>query len=195
MRLAGLSSQSPQGGCFAIDETQTSTAGVIARVDDLASWVNSAMGAGRITDYNGDGVEDIAIGDPAATVGTDTSAGVVRVSYGGGKGTAEINQDLDWVPGGAEQSDWFGEQLATVDYNEDGYTDLVVGTPNETLGTATDAGMVDVIFGAGPGRSGHRLGEERPLRAGRRHRRAEGLHPRDRGPLGARRRRRHHARR
>lgn len=58
--------------------------------------------------------------------------------YGGGKGTAEINQDLDWVPGSAEASDWFGEALATVDDNEDGYTDLVVGTPSEDLGTAAD---------------------------------------------------------
>ncbi|MER7176080.1 trypsin-like serine protease [Streptomyces mesophilus] len=147
-KLVGLNSQSFQGGCLEVAETQTSTAGVIARVDDLASWVSSKVGATRIADFNGDGAEDIAIGDPAATVGSVTGAGVVRISYGGGKGTAEINQDLDWVPGAAEQSDWFGEQLATVDYNEDGYTDLVVGTPNEAVGTATDAGFVDVLYGA-----------------------------------------------
>ncbi|MBC9717652.1 trypsin-like serine protease [Streptomyces sp. TRM66268-LWL] len=147
-KLAGLVSQTSAGGCYGIDPAVTSTTGVMARVDDLASWVSSTVGATRITDFNGDGAEDIAIGDPAATVGTVTSAGLVRISYGGGKGTAEINQDLDWVAGGAEQSDWFGEQLATVDYNEDGYTDLVVGTPNEAVGTATDAGFVDVLYGA-----------------------------------------------
>ncbi|GAA3988672.1 S1 family peptidase [Streptomyces marokkonensis] len=150
-RLVGLSSRSSQGGCFGADEAQTSTAGVIARVDDLAPWVTSAMGADRITDFDGDGAEDIAIGDPAATVGSETTAGVVRISYGGGKGTAEINQDLDWVPGVAEKSDWFGEELATVDYNEDGYTDLVVGIPGEDLGTAKDAGMVEVLFGGPAG--------------------------------------------
>ncbi|MEU3923137.1 trypsin-like serine protease [Streptomyces sp. NPDC029004] len=149
--LAALNSQSYQGGCFGSDTSETRTGGVTARVDDLASWVNSKIGATRITDFNGDGVEDIAISDPKATVGADADAGVVRIVYGGGKGTAEINQDLDWVPGSAEASDWFGEALATVDYNEDGYTDLVVGTPSEDLGTAADAGTVDVLYGAAGG--------------------------------------------
>ncbi|MET7856356.1 trypsin-like serine protease [Streptomyces sp. NPDC005318] len=149
--LVGLSAQSYQAGCFAIDATETRTGGVATRVDDLASWVSSKTGATRITDFNGDGVEDIAVADPKATVGGDADAGVVRIVYGGGKGTAEINQDLDWVSGGAEPSDGFGESLATVDYNEDGYTDLVVGTPGEAIGAAADAGMVDVLYGAAGG--------------------------------------------
>ncbi len=95
--LVGLTSRSSQGGCLGTDETQTSTAGVVARVDDLAAWVAQKAGATRITDFNGDAVEDIAVGDPMATVGGDTTAGLVRVVYGGGKGTAEITQDLDWV--------------------------------------------------------------------------------------------------
>ncbi|MDW4908965.1 trypsin-like serine protease [Streptomyces sp. ADMS] len=147
-QLAALSSQSYQGGCFGIDTAETRTGGIATRVDDLASWVNSRTGAVRITDFNCDAVEDIAVSDPRATVGGDAAAGVVRIVYGGGKGTAEINQDLDWVPGGAEPSDWFGESLSTVDYDEDGCTDLVVGTPAEDIGTVVDAGMVDILHGA-----------------------------------------------
>ncbi len=124
--LVGLTSQSSQGGCLDTDETQTSTAVVVARVDDLATRVAQKTGATRITDFNGGAVEDIAVGDPMATVGGDTTAGLVRVVYGGGKGTVEITQDLDRVPGGSEPGDHFGNHLATVDYNEDGYTDLVV---------------------------------------------------------------------
>ncbi len=150
-KLAGLSSRSSQGGCYGTDATQTSTAGVIARVDDLASWVNSKVGATRITDFNGDGVEDIAIADPAGTVASKTNAGLVRISYGGGKGTAEINQDLAWVAGDAEQGDSFGDAIDTVDYNEDGYTDLVVGTTLEDVGSVVDAGFVDVLYGAAGG--------------------------------------------
>ena len=150
-KLAGLSSRSSQGGCYGTDATQTSTAGVIARVDDLASWVNSKVGATRITDFNGDGVEDIAIADPAGTVAGKTNAGLVRLSYGGGKGTAEINQDLAWVAGDAEQGDSFGDAIDTVDYNEDGYTDLVVGTTLEDVGSVVDAGFVDVLYGAAGG--------------------------------------------
>ncbi len=123
--LVGLTSQSSQGGCLGTDETQTSTAVVVARVDDLAARVAQKTGATRITDFNGDAVEDIAVGDPMATVGGDTTAGLVRVVYGG-KGTVEITQDLDRVPGGSEPGDHFGNHLATVDYNEDGYTGLVV---------------------------------------------------------------------
>ncbi|GAA3072119.1 trypsin-like serine protease [Streptomyces glomeratus] len=147
-QLVALNSQSYQGGCFGVDASETRTGGIAARVDDLASWVTSTAGAPRIADFNCDGIEDTAIADPKATVGGDDGAGVVRIVYGGGKGTAEINQDLDWVPGGAEPNDWFGESLATVDYNEDGCTDLVVGTPSEDLGTAPDAGVVDLLYGA-----------------------------------------------
>ncbi|MFE2591323.1 S1 family peptidase [Streptomyces anthocyanicus] len=146
-KLVGLNSQSFQGGCLGVDETQTSTAGVIARVDDLASWIDEKAGATRIVDFNGDAVEDIAIGDPMATVGGDTTAGLVRVVHGGGRGVAEITQDLDWVAGGAEAGDHFGNHLATVDYNEDGYTDLVVTASEENVGSAVDAGFFDILFG------------------------------------------------
>ncbi|MFJ7010379.1 trypsin-like serine protease [Streptomyces albogriseolus] len=149
--LVGLSSQSHQGGCYGTDAAQTGTGGVISRVDDLASWVTSKVRAPRVTDFNGDGIEDIAIADPAATVGGKTNAGLVRIVYGGGKGTAEINQDLDWVAGAAEQGDWFGDAMDTVDYNEDGYTDLVVGSTLEDVGSVADAGFVDVLYGASGG--------------------------------------------
>ncbi|WP_433919195.1 S1 family peptidase [Streptomyces canus] len=150
-QLAALASQSYQGGCYGIDATETRTGGVVTRVDDLASWVSATTGAVRVTDFNCDGVEDIAISDPRATVGGVGAAGLIRIVYGGGKGTAEINQNLDWVPGAAEASDWFGESLATVDYDEDGCTDLAVGTPAEDLGNTADAGMLDVLHGAAGG--------------------------------------------
>ncbi|GGZ92323.1 trypsin-like serine protease [Streptomyces bluensis] len=149
--LVGISSRSSQGGCFGSDEAQTSTDAVSVRADDLAAWVTSKTKQTRITDFNGDGVEDIAVADPKASVGGDAGAGLVRVVYGGGKGIAQIDQDLDWVPGGAEANDGFGEALATVDYDQDGYTDLVVATPGEELAGAANAGMVDVLFGGPSG--------------------------------------------
>ncbi|MET9387050.1 trypsin-like serine protease [Streptomyces sp. NPDC002928] len=145
-QLVGVGSRSWQGGC--LGETETRTGAVAARSDDLSTWVSTTVGAAPVTDFNCDGVEDIAVADPGATVGGDAGAGLVRVVYGGGKGTAEINQDLSWVNGSSEAGDWFGETIATVDYDEDGCTDLVVGTPSEDLGTATDAGMVDILHGA-----------------------------------------------
>ncbi|MHB9859587.1 S1 family peptidase [Streptomyces sp. YIM S03343] len=147
-QLAALSSRSYQGGCFGIDAAETRTGGIATRVDDLASWVQYKVNVGRITDFNCDGIRDTAIADPDAAVGGDAGAGLVRIVYGGGKGTAEITQDLDTVPGGSEANDRFGAALATFDHNLDGCTDLVVSAPDEDLGTATDAGLVSILHGA-----------------------------------------------
>ncbi|MFJ8712617.1 trypsin-like serine protease [Streptomyces violaceus] len=150
-QLVALTSRSYQAGCFGIAETEARTGGIAARVDDLAAWVQSRTDAARITDFNCDGVRDTAVADPDATVGGDAGAGLVRVVYGGGKGTAELTQDLDAVPGGSEAKDRFGSSLATFDHNLDGCTDLVVGAPSEDLGTATDAGLVSLLYGAPAG--------------------------------------------
>ncbi|MFD3931547.1 trypsin-like serine protease [Streptomyces sp. NPDC058614] len=145
-QLVGVGSRSWQGGC--LGETETRTGAVAARSDDLSAWVSATTGAAPVTDFNCDGTEDIAVSDPEGTVGGVAKAGLVRVVYGGGKGTVELNQDVDWVSGAAEASDGFGTSIATVDYDEDGCTDLVVGTPAEDIGTVADAGMVDVLHGA-----------------------------------------------
>lgn len=148
IELVAVNSRSAQGGCFGIATAVTSTVAVDARVDDVRAWVTAKVSAPRITDFNCDGAEDIAVGDPKATVGGDANAGLVRVVYGGGKGNAEFTQDLDSVPGSGEAGDSFGEQLAVFDHNEDGCTDLVVGVPSEDIGTAADAGTVTVLYGA-----------------------------------------------
>ncbi|SES21263.1 FG-GAP repeat-containing protein [Streptomyces sp. yr375] len=149
--LLGVASRSDQGGCFGTDAAQTSTAGVVTRTDDIAAWVKSTTESAPFADFNGDGVEDTAVGDPKATIGGDAEAGAVHVVYGGGKGTTELDQDQDVVPGGAEAGDRFGYALATVDYNEDGYTDLAVSSPYEDAESIADVGMVSVVYGSPAG--------------------------------------------
>ncbi|MFE4825674.1 S1 family peptidase [Streptomyces sp. NPDC056672] len=145
-QLVGVNSRSWQGGCFG--EKETRTGAVAARTDDLAAWVTATVTTARPTDFNCDGVEDIAVGDPKATVGGDANAGLVRIVYGGGKGTFEVTQDLGTVPGGSEAGDGFGSDLAVFDHNEDGCADLVVGVPADDIGTEADAGMASVLYGA-----------------------------------------------
>ncbi|MFF5126539.1 trypsin-like serine protease [Streptomyces syringium] len=159
-QIVSVASRSDQGGCFGVDAAQTSTKGVATRTDDLAAWVDSTIRAARVVDFNGDGVEDIAIGDPKATVGGNAEAGAVRAVYGGGKGNAQLDQTLSFVPGEAEAGDRFGQSLATVDYDRDGYTDLVVGVPFEDLGSVADAGMVSVIYGSAGGLGKGRAAED-----------------------------------
>ncbi len=150
-QLVGINSRSLQGGCFGTDAAQTSTGAVSVRADDLRSWIDSTTQGAPDTDFNGDGVRDTAIADPQASVGTVTTAGLVRVVYGGNKGTAEITQLAAGVGGVAESGDQFGDALATVDYNLDGYTDLVVGVPGEDIGSTADAGLVQIVYGAADG--------------------------------------------
>lgn len=144
--LVGVNNRSWQGGCFG--ETETRTGAVATRSDTLAAWVTATVNGPRPTDFNCDGAEDIAAGDPKATVGGKTTAGLVRVIYGGGKGNAEFTQDLGTVPGGAEAGDSFGQSLAVFDHNEDGCTDLAISAPSEDNGTAADTGQVTVLYGA-----------------------------------------------
>jgi hypothetical protein len=144
-QLIALNSRSWQGGCWGSAATESGA--VNTRVDDLTAWIDDITTAAPLTDFNCDGQRDIAIADPTATVGTDTDAGLVRISYGDGKGTAEISQDSGNVPNGAEAGDRFGEAMDVVDYDMDGCTDLVVAAWREDIGSAGNAGMVTVIYG------------------------------------------------
>ncbi|GCB46511.1 trypsin-like serine protease [Streptomyces sp. NL15-2K] len=147
-RLAAVNSRSWQGGCFGTDTAETRTGGVATRVDDLGAWIAAKAGTTRVTDFNCDAAEDVAVGDPKATVGDQSEAGLVKVVYGAGKGSETVHQDLGHVPGGAEADDEFGGELAAVDHDEDGCTDLVVGTPSEDVGTVANAGWVTVLYGS-----------------------------------------------
>ncbi|WP_432065107.1 VCBS repeat-containing protein [Streptomyces sp. C10-9-1] len=118
-----------------------------------ATTAQAAAGcqAGTESDFNGDGIADVAIADPEGTVSGRDQAGLVRVVYGGGKGTAEISQDTDGIPGAAERGDRFGYALAVHDANQDGCSDLVVGIPYEALGSVPEAGLVQVVHGSPDG--------------------------------------------
>jgi hypothetical protein len=111
-------------------------------------------------DFNNDGAEDLAIGAPGETVGSVDSAGAVIVLYGSvggglaGPGSQLFTQDTPGVGSTAEQFDFFGETLASGDFNGDGFTDLAVGAPNETVGASEGAGAVNVLFGSATGLTG-----------------------------------------
>ncbi|GLF95327.1 FG-GAP repeat protein [Streptomyces yaizuensis] len=111
-------------------------------------------------DFDGDGYRDIAVAAPSGTVNGVVRAGHVSVLYGSKSGAPYqrrqlFHQDLPGVPGGAETGDGFGEALATGDLDRDGYTDLIVGTPGEDIGSiGPEAGTVVVIWGGRKGLAG-----------------------------------------
>ncbi|WP_409057017.1 VCBS repeat-containing protein [Streptomyces sp. SYP-A7185] len=115
----------------------------------------AACTAGAESDFNGDGVRDMAIADPQATVDGQAGAGLVRVVFGAGKGVFEISQALGQMTANPEAGDQFGYAISVYDADEDGCADLVVGAPYEdvttTDGAQQDAGSVYVIHGTPTG--------------------------------------------
>jgi FG-GAP repeat protein len=107
-------------------------------------------------DFNGDGFDDLAIGDWGATIDTFKAAGQVHILYGGPSGlTMTGYQHVDEAVAGVENNpqpdDEFGRALAAGDVNGDGMDDLVVGVPRKNLGGASNAGAVHVFEGGAGG--------------------------------------------
>ncbi|MFD8058557.1 FG-GAP-like repeat-containing protein [Streptomyces cyaneofuscatus] len=104
-------------------------------------------------DINGDGYRDVVLPAPGASVKGRSAAGAIVVLYGSAKGVsaakrAVITQDSPGVPGAAEGGDMFGASSAIADLDKDGYADVVVGSPYESVGTTKEAGSVVVLWGS-----------------------------------------------
>ncbi len=111
-----------------------------------------------VGDFNDDGFADLAVGAPGEDAGSTADTGTVNVLYGSSSGlTATGAQGFSQGSGGiadsAEAGDEVGTSLAAGDLDGDGDDDLSAGAPGESIGTATNAGAVNVIYGSGGGLS------------------------------------------
>lgn len=111
-------------------------------------------------DFNGDGVDDLAIGVPFENIGAVATAGAVNVIYGSSVGLSDTpvatqfwHQDVPEIQDVAESYDYFGRTMTTGDFNGDGRADLAIGAYGETVGAAAFAGAVNVIYGSPAGLS------------------------------------------
>ncbi|GLZ77108.1 hypothetical protein Afil01_19150 [Actinorhabdospora filicis] len=94
-------------------------------------------------DFNGDGLDDLAVGAPQAGIGgavfaylsTPTGFRLDRVMWQGGQGFPTTTDDA---------GERFGWSLATGDIDADGYADLAIGIPgdNEDKGWSTGAVVI-----------------------------------------------------
>ncbi|OIJ69600.1 FG-GAP-like repeat-containing protein [Streptomyces mangrovisoli] len=110
-------------------------------------------------DFNGDGYRDLVVGAPEAANGSVEGAGAVVVLYGSASSVSAsrrtvITQATTGIPGTPEDSDGFGEAVASADLDRDGYADLLVGTPHEDVDGKTSRGSVTVVWGGPHGLAG-----------------------------------------
>ena len=136
------------------------------RQDRLAGGgrdVNDQFGyALAVGDFNGDQIDDLAVGSP----GEQNFSGLAHVIYGGSGGLTDAGnqrwrQSADDIPGSRENGDVFGFALGAGDLNGDGIDELIVGAPGEDNGR----GQLHIIFGAqgrltGAGNQRWRPGED-----------------------------------
>jgi hypothetical protein len=108
-------------------------------------------------DFNGDGLDDLAVSAYNETVGTVHEAGLVIVLRGTadgltGTGSQLLHQDRPGVPGTADNLDNFGFSLAAGNLGRGRFDDLAVGVWKDRVATPDDAaGAVNVFYGSATG--------------------------------------------
>ncbi|WP_375423436.1 FG-GAP repeat protein [uncultured Friedmanniella sp.] len=109
-----------------------------------------------IGNFNGDAYADVAVGVPGEDFAGVTDAGAVQIFYGSASGiTAAGNRFLSQATAGSASSpragDRFGTTLAAGDIAGSTQADLAVGVPYEDVGSAKDAGAVQILRGSPSG--------------------------------------------
>ncbi|MFF3891461.1 hypothetical protein [Streptomyces sp. NPDC001914] len=118
--------------------------------------VSAEAAGGTPGDVNKDGYRDVVVSAPDATVAGHAKAGAVVVLYGTSHGIdpsrrTVLTQNSTGVPGTAESGDRFGAAVVVHDLNSDGYSDLVVGAPDEDVAGDDGGGSVTVVYGTASG--------------------------------------------
>jgi len=105
-----------------------------------------------VADIDGDGIGDLIVGVPGEGIGSINDAGLVQIRYNPDSHSAttasvqSLHQGKEDVEGNAEAGDGFGTFVLATDINGDDTPDLLVGTPNESIGSYNTAGLVSLFY-------------------------------------------------
>ncbi|MBI2254448.1 MAG: FG-GAP repeat protein [Proteobacteria bacterium] len=105
-------------------------------------------------DVNGDGFDDIILGDASARQPGRHYSGESYVIYGNDTGHADIDlsnllSSQGFRISGAVEYDFSGQSVSSAgDINGDGFDDILVGAPEANPSDRSDAGIAYVIFGS-----------------------------------------------
>jgi hypothetical protein len=107
-------------------------------------------------DFDGDGFDDLAVGIPGANIDSEDNAGAVYVIYGSEDGLAngtqqEFARGVNGVDGTSLEDEYFGQTLASGDFDHDGYADLAIAAPYAEVDGDPQAGTVNILYGRSSG--------------------------------------------
>ena len=121
----------------------------------LGSPAVAAPSPGAPYDVDGNGFPDLVVGATGLRVGSVRGAGGVVVLPASAKGLSSkervVTQSSRGAPGASESGDAFGAAVASGDFDADGFADLAIGQPGETVGSTVAAGAVTVVYGSASG--------------------------------------------
>ncbi len=102
-------------------------------------------------DFDGDGHDDLAVGQPGEGVGGNVRGGVT-VLMGGLGGLYDrfrfLAAGINGVPPGVQDYSDMGRALAAGDFDGNGYSDLAIGIPFRSVGGLDDVGYETILYGA-----------------------------------------------
>lgn len=123
---------------------------------------SAAEKALSVGDINGDGYEDLLLGDSAwaewgeADDGKDAAYGRAYILYGPITANLNLNSDNDATIDGGSRTRWIADSVASGgDLDGDGFDEIVIGAPAHSGYPWTDPGLVGLQYGDASKASGN----------------------------------------